>query len=120
MEQIMEAVKFLFFYGMQAFAIGLVVGIGVIATLYELVRDNTHKRCVAPPNRTHEPAKRFQTVGRSLRPTAPCGDPCNSLHLSIFVAANLISLTILTSRIVADDPMAGLAALANEPRARCS
>jgi hypothetical protein len=44
---------------MHAIPIALVVGIGVIATLYELVRDKTRKRCAAPPKEDREPAKRF-------------------------------------------------------------
>jgi hypothetical protein len=59
MEQIMEAIKFLLFYGMQAFAIGLVVGIGVIATLYEVVRNKTRRRRATPPQEAHEPARRL-------------------------------------------------------------
>jgi hypothetical protein len=76
MEQIMEAIKFLLFYGMQAFAIGLVVGIGVIATLYELIRDKTHRRRAAPPQGSPRTGQALLDGGRSWGPTAPCGDSC--------------------------------------------
>jgi hypothetical protein len=58
MAQVMEVIKFLLFYGMQAFAIGLVVGIGVIATLYDVVRKKARKSRSATPEEAREPAGR--------------------------------------------------------------
>jgi hypothetical protein len=61
---IMEAVKFVAFYGLQSIVIAL-VGVVVFAGLYQLVRDRVHafkarqrERRAATPTAVHETVKR--------------------------------------------------------------
>jgi Flp pilus assembly protein TadB len=60
--EIMEAIKFLAFYGMQSVVIAL-VGITVVAGLYQFVRDRVRgrqekRREEHIPMAVHEPAER--------------------------------------------------------------
>jgi uncharacterized membrane protein YozB (DUF420 family) len=58
MESIMLAVKFIVFYAMQVVVIA-VVGVTLIAGLYQLIRDKVRKHRVPTPTATYKPIKRF-------------------------------------------------------------
>jgi hypothetical protein len=56
MESIMLAIKYVIFFGMQAVVLG-VVGITVLAGLYQLVRDKVQARRVLTAELAHTPVE---------------------------------------------------------------